>query len=226
MTAAPPLIIEVSALRKSYPLGGKELHILKGIDLQVERGEMVAIIGASGSGKSTLMNIIGLMDRPTEGNYRLDGHDTGVLSDEELSRLRNERIGFVFQSFNLIPYATAFENALLPTLYSHKELGDLGERARTILSDLGLGHRIHSRPNQLSGGEQQRVAIARALMNKPDLILADEPTGALDSATSEEIISILKDLNSRGSTVIVITHDPQVAEQCSRQVRIADGQIV
>ncbi len=226
MKTEPASMIQLSGIRKSFPLGGKELKILKGIDLQVEPGEMVAIIGASGSGKSTLMNILGLMDRPTEGEYILDGQNTGTLSDDELSRLRNERIGFVFQSFNLIPYATAFENALLPTLYSHKEFGDLADRARSILTDLGLGHRIYSRPNQLSGGEQQRVAIARALMNRPDIILADEPTGALDSATSEEIINVLKDLNSKGSTIIVITHDPQVAQHCFRQVRIADGQIV
>lgn len=219
-------LIKLIDIKKSFFIENRELQILKGINLEVFKGELVSIIGTSGSGKTTLMNIIGLMDRPSSGTYLLDGKDVATLSDDEQSILRNRYIGFVFQQFHLIPYASALENVILPTIYAERPPKDVKARAIKLLQNLNLGERINNKPNQLSGGEQQRVAIARALINDPEIILADEPTGALDSKTSEEIMDIFLELNRQGKTVIIITHDPDIAGKCKRIVKISDGIIV
>jgi ABC-type lipoprotein export system ATPase subunit len=219
-------LIKLVDIRKSFFIENRELQILKGINLEVFKGELISIIGTSGSGKTTLMNIIGLMDRPSSGTYLLDGKDVATLSDDEQSILRNRYIGFVFQQFHLIPYASALENVILPTIYAERPPKDVKARAIRLLQNLNLGERINNKPNQLSGGEQQRVAIARALINDPEIILADEPTGALDSKTSEEIMDIFLELNRQGKTVIIITHDPNIAGKCKRIVKISDGIIV
>jgi putative ABC transport system ATP-binding protein len=214
-------------VRKKYRIGEDEVEVLKGINLRIEEGDFIAIMGPSGSGKTTLMNILGCLDVPSSGAYTLAGKEVTNLSDDELSVLRNEHIGFVFQNFYLLTYATVLENVLLPTLYVERSKdGHDRKRALEILHLVGLGDRAKFKPNQLSGGQMQRVAIARALINDPDLILADEPTGQLDSRTASEIMELLSKMNEKGKTVAVITHDPGTARYAGRTVRILDGLIV
>jgi putative ABC transport system ATP-binding protein len=217
-------MIELKNITKSFTMTEGPMQILHGIDLTVTAGEMVAIMGPSGSGKSTLMNIIGALDTPTSGQYLLDGIDVGGLSKSELARVRGLRIGFVFQSFNLIPRTDALRNVELPLVYS----GTKGRKAkaRAALERVGLGDRVHHVPSELSGGQKQRVAIARALINDPSIVLADEPTGALDSKSTVEIMGLLCELNQAGRTIVVITHEDEVAEYCSRRVWLRDGNIV
>ena len=216
-------LIELRGITKTYQMDSVEVQALRGIDLQVAAGEFVAIMGPSGSGKSTCMNILGLLDRPTSGSYLLDGQDVSALDDVALARIRNRRIGFVFQSFNLLPRVPAIENVELPLIYAGAP--DRRSRARAVLEQLGLAARAHHLPTQLSGGEQQRVAIARALITAPAMILADEPTGNLDTATSEEILALLQALNDRGITIVMITHEADVAACARRYVRFRDGHI-
>lgn len=213
-------------IRKTFRMGDIEIEVLKGIDLRIEEGEFTAIMGASGSGKTTLMNIIGCLDVPSSGRYVLAGREVSRLSDDELSVIRNEHIGFVFQNFYLLPYATVLENVLLPSLYRESRKDHSEQRARELLDRVGLGQRIKFKPNQLSGGEQQRVAIARALVNDPDLLLTDEPTGQLDSKTAVEIMNLLVQMNEAGKTIVLITHDPNVAAYARRTVRMQDGVII
>ena len=213
-------------VRKTFRMGDDAVEVLKGIDLEIVHGEFAAIMGTSGSGKSTLMNLIGCLDVPTSGRYLLAGREVLGLQDDDLSVLRNAHIGFVFQNFYLLPYATVLENVLLPTLYREKAMDGARERAVELLRLIGLEARMRFRPNRLSGGEQQRVAICRALMNDPELLLADEPTGQLDSKTAAEIMNLLAKMNERGKTVIVVTHDPAIAASAKRIIRIKDGVIV
>jgi len=220
-----PLCI-LEDIRKSYKMGDADIEVLRGINLQVEKGEFVAIMGTSGSGKTTLMNIIGCLDVPTSGRYMLADKEVSRLSDDELSLIRNEHIGFVFQNFYLLPYATVLENVLLPSLYVEKRGDNFEQKAAELLQIVGLKERMKFKPPQLSGGEQQRVAIARALINEPDLLLTDEPTGQLDSKTAVEIMGLIVDMNKSGKTVIVITHDPNIAAYAGRTVRISDGVII
>lgn len=219
------VVIDICELRKSYRLGDMEVPILHGIDLCVKKGEFIAIMGPSGSGKSTLMNMIGCLDRPTSGKVVLMGKDTCVISDDELAELRGFEIGFVFQSFNLIPRLSAYENVLLPTYSNSKKGHDSPQRAKDLLKLVGLDDRMNHRPTELSGGQRQRVAIARSLINEPSLILADEPTGNLDSKTSEEILGIFSELHHKGCTIIMITHDPEMEKYVDRVVHIKDGYI-
>jgi len=213
-------------VRKTFRMGDDAVEVLKGIDLEIVHGEFAAIMGTSGSGKSTLMNLIGCLDVPTSGRYLLAGREVLGLQDDDLSVLRNAHIGFVFQNFYLLPYATVLENVLLPTLYRENAMDGARERAVELLRLIGLEARMRFRPNRLSGGEQQRVAICRALMNDPELLLADEPTGQLDSKTAAEIMNLLAKMNERGKTVIVVTHDPAIAACAKRIIRIKDGVIV
>jgi putative ABC transport system ATP-binding protein len=217
-------VIELDQVRKSFNTGEDEIEILHGIDLHVQTGEMVAIMGPSGSGKSTLMNIIGCLDKPTSGNYRLDGLDVGSLSKSQLARVRGQKIGFVFQSFNLIPSTSAIRNVELPLVYNG--ISRRSAKAKAALERVGLSGRMHHVPSELSGGQKQRVAIARALINDPSIILADEPTGALDGKTTTEIMTLLTELNDQGCTIVVITHEDEVAEYCGRRVWLRDGDIV
>jgi len=219
-------VIVIKNLHKDYFLGDISVSVLKGIDLEVGRGDFVSIMGPSGSGKSTLMNIIGCLDKPTSGTYILDGTDVSELSSDSLAEIRNSRIGFIFQNFNLIPRTTAIENVELPIIYSGTDGKDMKQRALEALKLVGLVDRVHHTPAQLSGGQQQRVAIARAIINDPSIILADEPTGNLDSATSEEVLKILTDLNNNGKTIVMITHDDEVSAIAKRTIRIRDGKIV
>ncbi len=216
-------IIEVSNVRKSYLLGSLEIPVLSGINLKIEKGEFLAIIGPSGSGKSTLMNIIGCLDRPTEGQVFISGTDLQRMSDDELARLRGLEIGFVFQTFNLIPRLTAFENVLLPTFANSRISGDPLKRAKDLLEIMGLQDRMHHKPGELSGGQAQRVSIARALINDPAILLADEPTGNLDSRTGAEILRVFIDLNMEGRTVVIVTHDPEIAKYADRVILVKDG---
>jgi putative ABC transport system ATP-binding protein len=218
-------VIRVEDVHRFYDLGETQVHALRGVSLTVERGEFVAIMGASGSGKSTFMNILGCLDRPSSGRYVLDGEDVSELDKRELAAIRNGKLGFVFQGFNLLPRTTAFENVRLPTLYSSLGRDERAERANDALEAVGLAHRADHYPSQLSGGQQQRVAIARALVNVPSILLADEPTGSLDSHTSVEIMSVFQELNDRGLTIVLVTHEADVAQFAKRRVVFRDGKI-
>ncbi|HWQ08601.1 MAG TPA: ABC transporter ATP-binding protein [Holophaga sp.] len=223
--AAAPLIV-LEAVTRTYLMAEVAHTVLSDVSLTMAAGEFAAIMGPSGSGKSTLLHILGLLDRPTSGRYLLRGRDTGTLCDDDLSRLRNQAIGFVFQSFYLVPYASALDNVLLPGLYGDAPRSVLNRRALDLLDKVGLTPQAHHKPSQLSGGQQQRVALARSLINDPDLILADEPTGQLDSTTSAEIMGLLADINrDAGKTVIVVTHDPATAAYARRQILVEDGRV-
>lgn len=219
-------VIETKQLTKTYQMGEVAVHALRGIDLKVNHGEFLAIMGASGSGKSTLMNLIGCLDEPTSGEYLLDSKQVGVLSKNEYADIRNQKIGFVFQGFNLLARTTALENVELPLVYDRKKrIKDPVKAAKEALERVGLGDRMHHVPNQLSGGQQQRVAIARALVNQPSIILADEPTGNLDSITSIDVLSVFQDLNNQGITIILVTHERDIAQYAKRIVEMQDGLI-
>jgi putative ABC transport system ATP-binding protein len=219
-------MIEITDLRKVYVMGDEEVAALAGVSLAIDRGESVAVIGPSGSGKSSLMNILGGLDRPTTGTYHFDGEHVGTFSDDELAAFRRRRIGFVFQSFQLLPRLTALQNVELPMIYAGLAPAERRDRAAVMLDRVGLGSRKGHRPTQLSGGQQQRVAIARALANEPDLLLADEPTGALDTHTGQEVLALFRQLNTEGLTVILVTHDREVAAQARRRIAFRDGLIV
>jgi putative ABC transport system ATP-binding protein len=220
------LIVRLENVTKIYGQGELEVRALNGVNLTVEPGDYCSIMGASGSGKSTAMNIIGCLDRPTSGSYYLDGVNVARLSESELAKIRNLKIGFVFQQFHLLPQLSALDNVMLPMLYAGISKAERKERATDALIKVGLGNRLNNRPNQLSGGQQQRVAIARAIVNRPVLLLADEPTGALDSQTTQEVLDIFTELNASGMTVVMVTHEPEVARQTHRVVWFKDGQVV
>ncbi len=218
-------LIEFQQISKVYKMGEYEVHALSGVDFAIDTGEMVAIMGASGSGKSTAMNIMGCLDRPTSGKYLLDDRDVSRLRDGELARIRNRQIGFVFQNFNLLPRTSAVENVELPMVYSGY-IPRRRQRAVDALTRVGLGDRTHHKPNELSGGQQQRVALARALVNEPQIILADEPTGNLDTKAGEEVIQIFQQLNETGITLVIVTHEEDIAQCCKRILRFIDGRLV
>ncbi len=219
-------MIELVNIRKIYRMGSVEITVLTDIDLTVQPGEFMAVMGPSGSGKSTLMNILGCLDRPTSGDYCLESRNISTLSDDELAAVRNAKIGFVFQTFNLLPRFSALKNVEVPLIYGGVPARKRRERAVPLLERVGLGARLEHKPTELSGGQQQRVAIARALVNNPPLLLADEPTGNLDSRSGEEILNILTELNRQGVTIIIVTHDPNVAAQCKRVIQLKDGRIL
>ncbi len=220
------MAISVSDLRKIYSMGDHEVKALDGVSFSISNGEMVAIIGSSGSGKSTLMNILGCLDRPTSGNYVLNGKDVSRLSQNDLARIRNINIGFVFQSFNLLPRMSALENVQVPLLYSGTRTSKAREKALAALDRVGLSGRSHHEPNQLSGGQRQRVAIARALVTSPTIILADEPTGNLDSKTGVEIMALFQELHTQGVTLIIVTHEHEIADHCRRVIQMKDGHLI
>lgn len=218
-------MIHISDMSKIYRMGDNEVYALNHVNLSIKRHEFVSIIGPSGSGKSTLMNMLGCLDVPTSGEYQLDGREIKKMSDDELAKIRNDKIGFVFQKFNLLPKLTALENVELPLIYQGVPVKERKERAKEALEKVGLGERIYHKPTELSGGQQQRVAIARALITNPPLILADEPTGNLDSSSGKEVMEIFHRLHENGNTIVLITHDNQVAMQAQRRVRIQDGKV-
>ncbi len=218
-------LIEARGLWKSYVMGAEEIHALAGVDVTVEKGDYVAIMGPSGSGKSTLMNLVGCLDTPTKGSYRLNGREVSTMEDDELAHVRNREIGFVFQTFQLLPRAAALRNVELPLVYRGVPAEERRACARTALERVDLGDRLDHRPNELSGGQRQRVAIARALVNDPSIVLADEPTGNLDSATGAEILALFDELHRQGHTLIVVTHEQEVAEHAERAIRLRDGLI-
>jgi putative ABC transport system ATP-binding protein len=218
-------LIETQDLWKTYVMGAEEIHALQGVDLTIERGQYVAIMGPSGSGKSTLMNLIGCLDTPTRGSYLLNGKLVSQMNDDELARIRNEEIGFVFQTFNLLPRATALHNVELPLIYAGVSSKDRDKRAKEVLERVELGTRMTHRPNELSGGQRQRVAVARALVNNPSILLADEPTGNLDSKTGEEIMALFARLHESGNTIVLVTHEADIAAHAHRVVHIKDGKV-
>ena len=218
-------LIQTNDLWKTYQMGTEEVHALRGVSIGIERGEYVAIMGPSGSGKSTLMNLIGCLDTPTKGTYMLNGKQAGLMNDDELARIRNEEIGFVFQTFNLLPRATALHNVELPLIYAGITSKVRKERATQALEKVELGNRMHHKPNELSGGQRQRVAIARALVNNPSILLADEPTGNLDSKTGVEIMALFERLHKSGNTIVLVTHEADVAAYAYRTIHIRDGQV-
>ena len=218
-------MIEMRNITKSYEMGAQLVHALRGVDLDINEGEFVAIMGPSGSGKSTLMNVIGCLDTPSSGSYKLDGIDVSQMSDDEQARIRNQRVGFVFQQFNLLARTTALKQVELPLMYGGIGRSERTKQAAEALQMVGLDERLDHKPDELSGGQQQRVAIARALATKPSIILADEPTGALDSQTGEEILGLFEELNQQGITIVMITHDPEVAERAPRSLWLRDGLI-
>lgn len=218
-------VIEIRNIIRDFQLGQETVHVLKGIDLDIKRGDYVAIMGPSGSGKSTLMNLLGCLDTPTSGHYVLNGKDVSQMSDDELAEIRNTEIGFVFQTFNLLPRTTALDNVALPMVYAGKSKSERVKRAEEVLADVGLADRMDHKPNQLSGGQRQRVAVGRALVNKPSIILADEPTGNLDSKTGYEIMNLFDEIHKAGNTVIMVTHEEDIAAHASRIIRLRDGLI-
>ncbi|PYL17189.1 MAG: macrolide ABC transporter ATP-binding protein [Verrucomicrobia bacterium] len=220
-----PVVIDIANITKDYVMGEEIVHALRGVSLRVHRNEYIAIMGPSGSGKSTLMNMVGCLDTPTSGRYGFNGRNVAEMDDDELAAIRNREIGFVFQTFNLLPRANTLRNVELPLIYAGVDPETREERATQTLIDVGLGDRLHHKPNELSGGQRQRVAIARALVNRPSIILADEPTGNLDSKTGEEIMSLFEDLYRRGNTIILVTHEADIARHARRTVRLRDGLI-
>jgi putative ABC transport system ATP-binding protein len=218
-------VIRTHDLWKTYSMGDQEIHAVAGINVEIRRGEYVAIMGPSGSGKSTLMNLIGCLDSPTNGEYRINGSLVSGMDDDELARIRNREIGFVFQTFNLLPRATALHNVELPLIYSGVPTAERRERARAALRNVDLGDRLHHKPNELSGGQRQRVAVARALVNRPSIVLADEPTGNLDTATGDEIMALFGRLHEQGNTIVLVTHEHDIAEHAHRVIHMRDGKI-
>jgi putative ABC transport system ATP-binding protein len=218
-------LIKITNIKRDFQLGSETINVLKGIDLQINKGEYVALMGPSGSGKSTLMNLLGCLDTPTSGTYILNGKDVSQMHDDDLAEIRNKEIGFVFQTFNLLPRTTALDNVALPMIYAGYSKSDRKIRATEVLTQVGLDDRMDHQPNQLSGGQRQRVAVARALVNKPSIILADEPTGNLDSKTSEEIMKLFGEIHANGNTVILVTHEEDIAAYAHRIIRLKDGLI-
>ena len=218
-------LIQITNIKRDFVLGNEIVYVLKGIDLEINKGEYVALLGPSGSGKSTLMNLLGCLDTPTSGSYILNGKDVSKMHDDELAEIRNKEIGFVFQTFNLLPRTTALDNVALPMVYAGFSKSERKVRAEEVLNQVGLADRMDHQPNQLSGGQRQRVAVARALVNNPSIILADEPTGNLDSKTSEEIMKLFGDIHKLGNTVIVVTHEEEVAAYAHRIIRLRDGMV-